>query len=296
MNNKLAEALAAAGHVPPAAVARDMMRSAIIEGQCREEESVLAFERRLPQTHDALVHLAYIGREAQRAAVVRFFNEVLPEMRGETESGRLTPNTDSRGGQSASDASDGVHAQRAAPAAPVTCAENTRGGHVDNDASDGVHAVRAAPGTCDPNLENTRGGQSATDASDGVHPTVAAPGTTAPPVPIILAAPAQQGRKFLSKTPPAPQRPQRLYVPSNGLRRAYSGYLKTVLINGVPLGECTAGTARTWMRTTRTNVRFVERLVKGLEDDMVIGQYHTQDEAAVEFARAEKEFEDVRAA
>jgi hypothetical protein len=55
--------------------------------------------------------------------------------------------------------------------------------------------------------------------------------------------------------------------------------LRRFRINGKPIGEATAGEARTWLRKHERDGRWVRLILDGLSDDMLIGDYVKDDEA-----------------
>lgn len=112
----------------------------------------------------------------------------------------------------------------------------------------------------------------------------------------IVVGPANPTPRAEARNGPSPRSGQRLpasaavpYRPSGALRRQANALLSATLIDGKPLGECSAGTARSWARKTGVQARFVLRVCNGLQDEMRIGDYVTEDQAAAEFAKAEAE-------
>jgi hypothetical protein len=55
--------------------------------------------------------------------------------------------------------------------------------------------------------------------------------------------------------------------------------LRSISIDGRPLGECTAGRAREWARARGRESRFVYLLAHGLQDSQIIGLSKTEEDA-----------------
>lgn len=71
---------------------------------------------------------------------------------------------------------------------------------------------------------------------------------------------------------------------------AETSLLRTFLIEGRPIGECTAARAREWGRTRRREGKFAELLTEGLQPGMIIGEWKN-DADAEQAARLARESE-----
>ncbi len=132
----------------------------------------------------------------------------------------------------------------------------------------------------------------------------AAPATPTPQEEAACAAPGSSGRMALASpaaiellgqghTPPADQVGQiRLaparqpYRPSGALRVIANSYLAEE-IAGRPVGEWRAGELLAWCEKTGRKVRFAKLLCHGLQDDMIIGEKKTDEDADRAWALAE---------
>jgi hypothetical protein len=128
---------------------------------------------------------------------------------------------------------------------------------------------------------NGRPGQSPRAAAGGQKAT-AAPASPMQREEAMQRAPTDVGHRPTA-SPAAP------YRPSNARRNVANAILSRILIDGAPLGECTAGYARSWAKKRGIEARFVLRLCNGLQDMMRIGDHVTEEQAAIEYAKAEAE-------
>jgi hypothetical protein len=85
------------------------------------------------------------------------------------------------------------------------------------------------------------------------------------------AAYAQQGQSV--HVAPRP------YVPTTVIEIARNSLLRSIEIDGRPIGECTAGRVREWARARGREARFAYLLAHGLQDSQVIGMCKTEDDA-----------------
>jgi hypothetical protein len=85
------------------------------------------------------------------------------------------------------------------------------------------------------------------------------------------AGPAQQGQGLVAATRP--------YVPTTIIEIARNSLLRSIEIDGRPIGECTAGRVREWARARGREARFAYLLAHGLQDSQVIGMCKTEDDA-----------------
>jgi hypothetical protein len=69
------------------------------------------------------------------------------------------------------------------------------------------------------------------------------------------------------------------HVPQTVLTIAVNSLLRSISIDGRPLGECTAGRAREWARARGRESRFVYLLAHGLQDSQIIGLSKTEEDA-----------------
>lgn len=65
--------------------------------------------------------------------------------------------------------------------------------------------------------------------------------------------------------------------------------LDTFLVNGRPIGDVSAGEARTWGKARRREARFVELLTAGITDDQPLRRWVTPEEAEAAMARARED-------
>jgi hypothetical protein len=69
------------------------------------------------------------------------------------------------------------------------------------------------------------------------------------------------------------------HVPQTVLTIAANSLLRSITIDGRPVGECTAGRAREWARARGRESRFVYLLAHGLQDSQVIGHCKSEEDA-----------------
>lgn len=98
------------------------------------------------------------------------------------------------------------------------------------------------------------------------------------------AADAQTGQIEVAAPGPGLRAPP--WVPPSIREINRRSLLRTFMINGRPIGDCTAKEAREWGRTQRRNGKFAELLAFGLSDDMIVGHYKTDEDAAQAQQRA----------
>ena len=95
---------------------------------------------------------------------------------------------------------------------------------------------------------------------------------------------AQPGHNPLAAPGPGLRTPP--WVPPSIREINRRSLLRTFMINGRPIGDCTAKEAREWGRTQRRNGKFAELLAFGLSDEMIVGHYKTDEDAAQAQQRA----------
>ncbi len=91
---------------------------------------------------------------------------------------------------------------------------------------------------------------------------------------------------------PVPPRPNPNRLSSVAIRgaRAFEtvSYLKSFIVNGKPVGDCTPAECRPWLAARHRDADFVARLISGVPDNMRIADAVTDDEAAALYRAAEK--------
>jgi hypothetical protein len=124
-------------------------------------------------------------------------------------------------------------------------------------------------------LRESRAGQPLYAATAARHPTPArdAAGSGQPEI-------AQSGQTLRTASGP--------HVPQTVLAIAANSLLRSVLIDGRPVGECTAGRARSWAKARGRESRFVYLLAYGLQDSQIIGMSKTEDDARIAHELADK--------